>query len=222
MDLQKIKGSGMNTLPVLLLTQDATLWQNWQQIAGPQWMPARGQSLVDLQRWKQQGRSLVVLDAALPQLPAHSDDRWAELLQGLQVLVLSNRPGDEEGRQLLSRGACGYAHAQSNAEVLSRMLQSMAGGNIWLGRSLLQRLLRDVDARLPEAEVDWAEPLSAREQEVARYASLGDSNAEIAERMSISERTVRAHLSAVFEKLQVQDRLMLTLKVHGIGRKQLA
>lgn len=212
----------MTTLPVLLLTQDATLWQGWQQIAGPQWMPARGQSLADMQRWKQQGRSLVVLDAALPQLPAHSDARWVELLQGLQVLVLSNRPGDEEGRQLLSRGACGYAHAQSSAQVLSQMLESMAGGNIWLGRSLMQRLLRDVGDRLPVADAHWADALSAREQEVAKYASLGDSNAEIAQRMSISERTVRAHLSAVFEKLQVQDRLMLTLKVHGIGRKQLA
>ncbi|MDN5504228.1 MAG: response regulator transcription factor [Comamonas sp.] len=212
----------MNALPVLMLTQDATLWQEWQQIAGPQWMPARGQSLADLQRWKQQGRTVVVLDAALPSLPESTASRWNELLKDLQVLVLSNRPSDEEGRNLLSRGACGYAHAQSSSEVLSRMLQSMAGGNIWLGRSLLQRLLRDVDARLPEQESDWAEPLSAREQEVARYASLGDSNAEIAERMSISERTVRAHLSAVFEKLQVQDRLMLTLKVHGIGRKQLA
>ena len=212
----------MNALPVLMLTQDATLWQEWQQIAGPQWMPARGQSLADLQRWKQQGRTVVVLDAALPSLPESTEARWIELLKDLQVLVLSNRPSDEEGRNLLSRGACGYAHAQSSPEVLSRMLQSMAGGNIWLGRSLLQRLLRDVDARLPEQESDWAEPLSAREQEVARYASLGDSNAEIAERMSISERTVRAHLSAIFEKLQVQDRLMLTLKVHGIGRKQLA
>ena len=212
----------MNALPVLMLTQDATLWQEWQQIAGPQWMPARGQSLADLQRWKQQGRTVVVLDAALPSLPESTEARWIELLKDLQVLVLSNRPSDEEGRNLLSRGASGYAHAQSSPEVLARMLQSMAGGNIWLGRSLLQRLLRDVDARLPEHESDWAEPLSAREQEVARYASLGDSNAEIAERMSISERTVRAHLSAVFEKLQVQDRLMLTLKVHGIGRKQLA
>lgn len=212
----------MNALPVLMLTQDATLWQEWQQIAGPQWMPARGQSLADLQRWKQQGRTVVVLDAALPSLPESTASCWIELLKDLQVLVLSNRPSDEEGRNLLSRGACGYAHAQSSPEVLSRMLQSMAGGNIWLGRSLLQRLLRDVDARLPEQESDWAEPLSAREQEVARYASLGDSNAEIAERMSISERTVRAHLSAIFEKLQVQDRLMLTLKVHGIGRKQLA
>lgn len=210
----------MNAQPVLMLTQDATLWQGWQQIAGPQWLPARGQSLADLQRWKQQGRRLVVLDAALPQLPASNDADWSRLLQGVQVLVLSNRPGDEEGRQLLAKGACGYAHAQSNAETLSQMLQSMSGGNIWLGRSLLQRLLRDVDARLPEPENHWADALSPREQEVARYASLGESNAEIAERMSIGERTVRAHLSAIFEKLQVEDRLMLALKVHGIGRKQ--
>ena len=212
----------MNSMPVLMLTQDATLWQGWQQIAGPEWMPARGQGLADLQRWKQQGRSLVVLDAALPQLPASNDPQWSQLLHGLQVLVLSNRPGDEEGRQLLAKGASGYGHAQSNASALAQMLQSLSDGNIWLGRSLLQRLLRDVDARLPEPENHWAQALSPREQEVARYASLGESNAEIAERMSISERTVRAHLSAIFEKLQVQDRLMLTLKVHGIGRKQLA
>jgi DNA-binding NarL/FixJ family response regulator len=222
MDRQQLQRNSMNALPVLMLTQDATLWQEWQQIAGPQWMPARGQSLADLQRWKQQGRTVVVLDAALPSLPESTAARWIELLKDLQVLVLSNRPSDEEGGTCCPAEHRGYAHAQSSPEVLSRMLQSMAGGNIWLGRSLLQRLLRDVDARLPEQESDWAEPLSAREQEVARYASLGDSNAEIAERMSISERTVRAHLSAVFEKLQVQDRLMLTLKVHGIGRKQLA
>lgn len=212
----------MNAQPVLMLTQDATLWQGWRQIAGPEWMPARGQSLADLQRWKRQGRSLVVLDAALPQLPASNDAEWGRLLQGVQVLVLSNRPGDEEGRQLLGKGACGYAHAQSSAELLSQILQSLSAGNIWLGRSLLQRLLRDVDARLPEPEDHWADALSPREQEVARYASLGESNAAIAERMSIGERTVRAHLSAIFEKLQVEDRLMLALKVHGIGRKQLA
>lgn len=212
----------MSALPVLMLTQDAVLWQGWQQVAGPQWMPARGQRLAELQRWKQQGRSLVVLDAALPQLPANGDAEWNRLLQDAKVLVLSNRPSDEEGRQLLGKGASGYGHAQSSPEVLSQMLQSLAGGNIWLGRSLLQRLLRDVDSRLPEPENHWAQTLSPREQEVARYASLGESNADIAERMSISERTVRAHLSAVFEKLQVSDRLMLALKVHGIGRPQLA
>lgn len=212
----------MNALPVLMLTQDAALWQSWQQIAGPQWLPARGQRVADLERWKQQGRSLAVLDAALPQLPAASDAQWSALLQDARVLVLSNRPSDEEGRQLLAKGACGYAHALSSAHTLSQMLQSMADGNIWLGRSLLQRLLRDVDARLPEPDDHWVQTLSPREQEVARYASLGESNAQIAERMSISERTVRAHLSAVFEKLHVSDRLMLALKVHGIRHQQTA
>ena len=84
------------------------------------------------------------------------------------------------------------------------------------------RLLQDVGTRLPEPGAQWAEALSPREQEVARFAAMGDSNAEIAERLSISERTVRAHLSAIFEKLQVSDRLMLALKVHGIGKGQAA
>ncbi|MEG0151224.1 MAG: response regulator transcription factor [Comamonas sp.] len=212
----------MLALPVLMLTQDTTLWHRWQQIAGPQWLPARGQTLTDCERWQSQGRSLVVLDSALPQLPQWSDARWKPLLKDMQLLVLSNRPSDEAGRQVLAQGAWGYAHAQSDAPTLASMLTSIVAGNIWMGRSLLQRLLHDVDERLPEPESHWAESLSAREQEVARYAAMGESNLEIAARLSISERTVRAHLSAVFEKLQVQDRLMLVLKVHGIGKKQLA
>ena len=213
----------MNALPVLMLTQDATLWHGWQQIAGSHWMPARGQSLADLQRWRQQGRSLVVLDANLPQLPAAGDARWLDLLQGLQVLVLSNRPGDEEGRQLLAKGAGGYAHAQSSPEVLERMLQSMASGNIWLGRSLLQRLLSDVGQRLPPVtpqardDAAWAAGLTPREQAVAELAALGKSNIDIAAELGITERTVRAHLSATFEKLGTSDRLQLALKVHGIS-----
>lgn len=209
----------MYALPVLMLTQDAALWQHWQQVAGPQWLPARGTSLADLERWKQQGRHLAILDASLPQLPQWSDARWSSLLGEVKLLVLSSRPSDDVGRQVLAAGASGYAHAYSTPATLGSILQSIATGNIWLGRSLLQRLLQDVGTRLPEPGVQWADALSQREQEVARFAAIGDSNAEIADRLSISERTVRAHLSAIFEKLQVSDRLMLALKVHGIGKK---
>lgn len=214
--------SGMYALPVLMLTQDAALWQHWQQIAGPQWLPARGTTLADLERWKQQGRHMVVLDSALPQLPQWSDARWKALVGELKVLILSSRPSDEVGRQVLASGVSGYAHAYSTPTTITSILHSIATGNIWLGRSLLQRLLQDVGARLPEPEAQWVDALTPREQEVVRFAAMGDSNADIAERLSISERTVRAHLSAIFEKLQVSDRLMLALKVHGIGRKQAA
>lgn len=212
----------MYALPVLMLTQDAALWQHWQQVAGPQWLPARGTTLADLERWKQQGRHLVILDAALPQLPQWGDERWSSVVGDTKLLVLSTRPSDDVGRQALAQGASGYAHAYSTPATLASILHSIATGNIWLGRSLLQRLLQDVGTRLPEPGAQWAEALSPREQEVARFAAMGDSNAEIAERLSISERTVRAHLSAIFEKLQVSDRLMLALKVHGIGKGQAA
>lgn len=212
----------MYALPVLMLTHDDALWQHWQQIAGAQWLPARGHTLADMERWKQQSRHLVVLDAALPQLPAWTDARWSTLVGDMKLLVLSSRPSDEAGRQVLAAGGSGYAHAYSTPPTLGNILHSLATGNIWMGRSMLQRLLQDVDSRLPAPQSQWAEPLSPREQEVARLAAMGESNAAIAERLSISERTVRAHISAIFEKLQVQDRLMLALKVHGIGKAQAA
>ena len=52
---------------------------------------------------------------------------------------------------------------------------------------------------------------------MARYAASGQSNAQIADALGITERTVKAHLSAVFEKLEVTDRLQLALRVHGIS-----
>lgn len=199
-----------------MVTQNAALWHAWQQIERAGWLPARGQSLQDLARWKQQGRQLVVLDAELPKLPDWNDAASRAHFQDLTVLVLSARPLDDAGRQVLARGACGYAHSHMSAQMLDRVLQSIVDGNIWMGRSLLQRLLQDVDSRLPRADAAWGAGLTLREQEVARHAAVGESNPAIAQRLGISERTVRAHLSAVFEKLQVSDRLMLALKVHGI------
>lgn len=211
--------STMQAQPVLMVTQNAALWQHWQQIDGTRWLPARGQSLQDIQRWAQQSRQLVMLDASLPRLPGWDDAAWATLLQNLKVLVLDTRLNDSEGRQALGRGASGYAHAFTPTESLETILASIHAGSIWLGRNLMQRLLQDIGNRLPVPSVqDWTQGLSPREQEVAHLASIGSSNPDIAERLGISERTVRAHLSAVFEKLHVSDRLMLTLKVHGIGK----
>ena len=63
-----------------------------------------------------------------------------------------------------------------------------------------------------------ARDLTVRERDVARYVALGHSNQSIADSLGITERTVRAHISAIFEKLGVTDRLMLALRVHGIDQ----
>lgn len=208
----------MQSQPILIVTRDMALWQSWQPLRTGGQAPLRGVSLQDLQQWKASGQQLVILDMELLH-EAGNEPRWSQYFEGLRVLVLSAHMSDEEGQRVLAHGACGYAHTHSPITTLALIVESLQSGSIWMGRSLLQKMLQDIDQRLP-APVDntWSLSLSSREKEVARCAALGQSNAEIAEHLGITERTVRAHLSSVFEKLHVDDRLKLALKVHGIRR----
>lgn len=58
--------------------------------------------------------------------------------------------------------------------------------------------------------------LSGREITVAQLVGQGASNKEVARQLDIAERTVKAHLTAIFEKLQVRDRLQLSLRINGV------
>lgn len=207
----------MNTIsePILFITHDDAVWQHWRQVDQDHWRPARGKSLQDLQRWQSQGHSLALLDQNLPRLPSWNDSSWETHLQGMQILVASARPSDAEAAYVLGAGASGYLHTYSPPEVIDRALNSVQAGSVWAGRSLVTRLLREINHLVP-GESAWADGLTPREVEVARRAAQGRSNLEIGHMLSISERTVRAHMSAVFEKLGVNDRLLLALRVHGI------
>ncbi len=202
--------------PVLIVTHDDALWRHWRGVDETSWLPARGRNLAALDRWRDGGRSLVLLDAELPGLADWNDPAWPARMKDLHVVVGSMRPNDAQGSRILAAGASGYLHAYSPTPVLDRALKTVDAGHIWMGRSLLARLLQDIEQRLPVPATDWAEGLTSREQEVARYAAIGKSNQDIGDLLGISERTVRAHLSAVFEKLGVADRLFLALRVHGV------
>jgi len=206
----------MQAVSVLFITHDDVLWQHWRQLDPSAWLPARGRGLQDLQRWRDQGRSLIVLDGGLPGVPAWTDSAWTGLLHDLKVIVADMRPNDEVGKQVLAAGASGYVHAYMPATAMHTVLSSVAAGSVWMGQTLLARLLRQIDHTLHTKD-NWDEGLTARERDVAQRAAIGHSNQSIADTLGITERTVRAHLSAVFQKLGVNDRLMLALKVHGIN-----
>lgn len=212
----------MQVRPVLMLTEDEQLWQQWKRVPVASWLPASGTAWQDLLRWQAQGRRLVVLDTSLPGLPALDHPEWRAAVADLDILVASLKPDDEQGRTYLAAGAKGYIHAYMPPEALDTALKVVAGGGIWMGASLLARLLRQLDHAVPPVpEVKdkhtWAEGLTPREKEVAERAARGMANQAIAQDLGITERTVRAHISAVFEKLGVPDRLMLALLVHGVS-----
>ena len=210
----------MQKMDVLMLTTQPLLWTRWQELQKHGCRPVWGEGPEDIAHWLQSGGELVVMDAGLPCLPPWSAACWTEHFQDVKVLVLSASLSDEEGHLVLSKGACGYGYVHMDVDAIARILWSLQQGTIWVGRSLLQKLLKDIDERLPRNtnSENWAQSLSAREEEVAALASIGQSNADIAASLSITERTVRAHLSAVFDKLAIADRLQLALKVHGIKK----
>lgn len=208
----------MSIVPVLLLTHDDSLWNHWCKIDNSSWAPARGKDLNDLERWQDQGRKLVIMDLGLKGLKGIAGlPSLGNKMQTMQIIVATMNTDDTEGKEVISTGASGYVHAYMPTQAINTVLQSVNSGSVWMGPTLLARLLRDLGNKLPIRVRDWSTGLTDREKEVAKRAAMGHSNQAIADALNISERTVRAHMGAVFEKLGVKDRLQLALKVHGIN-----
>jgi DNA-binding NarL/FixJ family response regulator len=129
--------------------------------------------------------------------------------------VLSNIPNDDEALVALGAGAQGYCNAYADPEVLKEVAEVTAHGGLWVGEALLSRMVGGLSQKLAQRQADVANGpltrLSAREREIAQRVARGESNKEIARGLDITERTVKAHLSAIFEKLGVRDRLQLAL-----------
>ncbi len=134
-----------------------------------------------------------------------------------KIVVLANAPDQAEALYALSLGAVGYSHAYATADALKEIKTVIEHGGLWLGNSLLQKLI-EVSTKLTSSHADHVDALlnqlTQREREVAVEAAKGLSNKEIARILDITERTVKAHLASIFERLKVKDRLHLALMLN--------
>jgi DNA-binding NarL/FixJ family response regulator len=135
------------------------------------------------------------------------------------IIALGDQPDDEEALACFSAGARGYCNTHAVPELLRNVAEVALQGGLWIGESLMRRLLHGTAhiamPRPKSAPADWAALLTERERQVALAVAAGASNKEIARQLAITERTVKAHTSAIFGKLNVRDRLQLSLIVHG-------
>ena len=166
------------------------------------------------------------------------DYAWLRLLPGASVavqvqvvrrhlpdaalIVLSDTPSDDEGMQAFSAGARGYCNSHASEAVLRQVFSVVSQGGLWIGESLMERLLVGI-TRMPVPGTDasaakngWHEKLTEREWDVARAIAAGASNKEVARQLGITERTVKAHVGVIFTKLEVQDRLHLALRIRQL------
>lgn len=132
------------------------------------------------------------------------------------IVVLSNVPEDDQGMAVLAAGASGYCSALTLPSVLHQVASVVEHGGLWVGPQLMRRLMQGLAVRNNAATTPALDSLSQRERQVAEAVARGSTNKEIARVMNITERTVKAHLTAAFEKLGVRDRMQLSLLVNGV------
>lgn len=133
------------------------------------------------------------------------------------LVVVSLAPDGDEAVRAFDRGARGYCHGLSVPALMREVALVVRHGGLWIGPELMGRVIGAAKRALPAPPPRDLHPagLSAREAEVAREVAAGHSNKEIAAKLGIAERTVKAHLSGIFEKLDVRDRLQLVLRFAG-------
>jgi len=132
-----------------------------------------------------------------------------------RILILTGLRDSEVHQQAVRLGATGVILKDTAADYLLRAIECVNAGESWLDRLTTAHLLAELAGNPKPQRADPQQAkvasLSDREREVIALVTTGLRNRDIAERLHISEATVRHHLTAIFAKLEVSDRLGLTI-----------
>ncbi|MGH9354287.1 MAG: response regulator [Terriglobia bacterium] len=131
-----------------------------------------------------------------------------------RTIILTAAIEKAEIAQALQLGARGIVLKESATELIVESIRSVMKGQYWVGRENVSDVVHLLNRLLPRAGVKNARQnfgLTPREMEVVTAIVAGYSNKEIAHRLSLSEQTVKHHITNIFDKLGVSNRMELTL-----------
>ena len=168
----------------------------------------------------------VLLDIALPGLGGATGIAALQKLRAAaKIIVLTGAPDEREGIAILKAGARGYCHRDIDGPLLEKATDVVLKGEIWVGRKLIPHLLEELTVLTEQRRRDTPGKgderlgrVTPRERQIVDLLSAGASNKEIAKRLNVTERTVKAHLTAIFRKLGLSGRLQLALFALEHGR----
>jgi len=171
---------------------------------------------------KQEQPDIILLDLMLGQ--ENSADTVPEFLsvaEDTRIIILTGVHNRDEHLRAVRLGAMGVLLKETSTDFLLKAIDRVHAGELWLDRFLTANLVVDLRrASKPgrvEREEDKVAKLTDRELEVVALVGEGLKNKQIAERLYISETTVRHHLSSIFEKVGVGDRLELLIFAYRRG-----
>ena len=145
-----------------------------------------------------------------------------ELFPAARFFIMSDSPDEEEALSFLKLGIVGYANTYISPPLLLEALRVVLDGRVWLGQAIIQRLIQETAAGANRDKGGAARTalaaLTKTERMIADRVAQGGSNLEIAAEFKITERTVKAHLTSIYEKTKTGNRLNLALLIN-MGNK---
>lgn len=162
---------------------------------------------------------VLLLDLRMPNMDGLAVMRTLQQMNlRTKVIVLTASDDKNEFVQAMKLGCSGIVLKQTSPDLIVKSIRKVHAGEIWLDSHTTAAVMRQFASPQPEPHVGAAgvkgrerSPLSQREREIVALVAQGYKNKEMAEKMFISEQTVKNHLHNIFDKLGVSDRLELAL-----------
>jgi len=176
---------------------------------------ADGQEAVDLVR--RERPEVVLMDIRMPKVDGIAATR--EIVGVTRVVILTTFELDEYVFDALAAGASGFLLKAARPEDLVHAIRVVAAGEALLAPSVTKRLIEEF-AKRPEPALrrpKQLDSLTEREREVLQELAGGFTNAEIAQRLHVSETTVKTHVAHLLDKLGLRDRVQAVILAYEAG-----
>jgi DNA-binding NarL/FixJ family response regulator len=204
---------------ILFISNNKKLIEKWNDVLIPQYAVDIVESeQVDTPQLQKNSYSLVIVNSSLIEPNISSLNTIKDC--NAKILVVGKQWPEENQLDALIAGASGYCESDVPPPLLLKTVEGVMNGDIWIQRHLISKVLdtliqsNTLTADKAATDLDrknLLDSLSKREFDVAKMISLGKSNKIIASTLFISERTVKAHLTSIFRKLGIPDRLHLAV-----------
>jgi DNA-binding NarL/FixJ family response regulator len=173
---------------------------------------------------------VILMDVRMPKLDGVAATRQIHsLYPQIQIVMLTTYDDDDYVREALHHGAVGYILKSIPPNELIASIRAINHGNVLIDPEIASRLVERMyggsenkDPGAPgESDVtEWYDQLSRREREILGLIAKGLDNRKIAETLFLAEQTVKNHISIIYSKLGVHDRVLLAIKAQSLTRKQ--
>jgi DNA-binding NarL/FixJ family response regulator len=170
--------------------------------------------------FEQHRPDVVLMDLNMPVMNGiQATRRLRDKYPDARILALTTYDADEWVFDVIRAGATGYLLKDTPRADLIRAIEGTANGLTFVDPNVAGKLFANVSSRSSASDASLAAELSARERDIVKLLARGMNNADIAQRLHLSEGTVRNYVSSIFDKLGVADRTQAAIIAlrHGLG-----